>query len=455
MTAMDDDAPARGTRGDRYPRLRLFAEHQVDRNVALMGPPSDEPWPEIEGCLTALCTARSGSTLLCRQLETVYELGTMGELLNPEKLKRRSAQQIVAARQEPWFAFKCSLPGVVCAEWSGFLDAYLRKTVFVRLVRKDIIAQCVSHAKAVQTGQWHSHKERSREPVYDAKALAASITRLAVGVEQLRHYAESTGRPHHLLVYEDVAAGGLSAVKSVGDTLGLPLRKGFGDEELLRPIERMGDAVNDEWKSRFLKEMSPSVGRVVDDYVASIEGGGPANWAEFAGPNPAILRKAVGQDRKLEAVLARFPEDVSSLARTAVEMLRTRYPTATCALDEGKRKLSIRFGPDGRTSNAIFIVAVYEQKSKIFFSNGSTLEDPDKILKGKNGKSYFTITQPRDFERESVIALLEQAVSKAAKPLPKKGRGLLIIKSEATRKTWLDIGKPQPRGGGEQADPAH
>jgi LPS sulfotransferase NodH len=422
---------------DRFPRLKAMSVGRIENCRQAVGTPDPRPWPEIEGCLTALCTARSGSTLLCRQLETAFVLGEMGEDLNPKNFKKRSAQAIVAARGQPWFAYKCSPTGLICAELSGFAEAYLHKTVYIRLLRRDIIAQAVSRAKASQTGQWHSHNKPTQEPVYDAQRIATSVRTLVVGVEQLRAYAESTGRPHAIIIYEDIAAGGVAAVKAAGDRLGLPQRDLGSDGELLRPVEKMGDEVNDEWKERFLKEMSVSVGRIVEDYTTSVERGTPARWATSeSGPNRDLLKKKKGGAKHLEALLARCPAEAATLGRAAVETLRTRFPTGTCFFidNEEKNKLMIRFGAEPGAQNAIFKIEIYGSGSvKMFLEGDQPFNDPNKILKGAAGKNGFPVKDVSILDWEPVCALLDQAVRQARTPLPQSGGGRMIRKSKTAK----------------------
>ncbi len=256
---------------DENPRLKMFPASRVERCRKELAPLDTAPWPEIDGCLTALFTARSGSTLLCRQLETLFEVGEMGEKLNLAKLKKRSAQTAIAARKEAWFSFKCGVPALIGAELLGFFDAYLHKTVFVHLVRRDIVAQAVSRAKAAQTGQWHADRKTPGNPVYDAARIAASVMSIAAQLEQMKLYVESIGRPHTRVLYEDIATNGLSAAKTAGELLGLPKRELENEGELLRPVEKMGDAVNDAWKERFLDDIDASTARIVEDYIAAVD----------------------------------------------------------------------------------------------------------------------------------------------------------------------------------------
>jgi len=417
------------------PRLKMFPAANIAKFRKTLGPPDPAPWPHIDGCLIALCTARSGSTLLCRQLETLFALGQMGENLNPPKLKKRTAQEVVDALKGPWFALKCSATGLLCAEATGFIDAYLHKTAFVRLVRRDIIAQAVSHARASQTGQWHSHNKPSQEPVYDANRIADSVRSLSFWVEQLRHYAEGTGRPHTLLVYEDIAAG-LSAARAAGDLLGLPKRP-EDDDELFRPIEKMGDAINDEWTDRFVREMDSSVGKVVEGYMAAIELGAAPRWAATDNvPHHKVRKNEMRRESQFDAVLARFPEALGSLAWAAVDALRSSFPTGNCIVidDDDKDRLTIRFGARRGGPNAIFTLKASSGKVTIFFEGDNQITDAGAILREKNGRRYLNVKDPSDFAGNAVSDLLRQAVSGAHTPLAESGHGRIFIQSEIKKK---------------------
>jgi len=200
----------------------------------------------------------------------------------------------------------------------------------------DIIAQAVSRARATQTGQWHSHNKPSQDPVYEADGIAISVRSIAIQVEQMRRFAEVTGRPHTQLLYEDIAKNGLSAAQAAGDILGAPRRKSQDDSELLRPIEKMGDAINDEWKERFLKEMDASVREVVEAYIAAIDHGTPPPWTTSEeGSRPKIQKTQIERGSEFDAVLAKFPDETAALVRSAVDTRRASFPTGACLiLDE-------------------------------------------------------------------------------------------------------------------------
>jgi hypothetical protein len=252
----------------------------------------------------------------------------------------------------------------------------------------------------------------------------------------MRHYVEITGRPHTMLVYEDRVSQGIGAVKAIGDVLQLPGRRLADDVgELRRPIEKMGDAVNDEWKERFLKEMSASVGAIIDDYVASVDGRTSASWAAPEGPRPGTLKRALRDDGHLDGVLAKFPEETASLARASIDTLRSSFPTATCHVTEnekdGRNKLTVRLGAERGISSPIFTVIVDPDKVKIYFEGDGPLDDADRVLRGAKGKKYLWVTSVSSLERSDVSQLFEQAVRQSRTPLPLSGRGGLIIGSKS------------------------
>jgi LPS sulfotransferase NodH len=255
----------------RWPRLEAFSHFQVEEIHARLGALPTGAWPRIDGCFVILFTARSGSTFLCRELEHAYDIGRMGEVLNPGQLKGRPVARIVRRRKNAWFAFKAGLQGVIAAELSGFFDVYLKKTQFIQLVRRDIVAQAVSFVKASQTRQWHLTDSVEQEPEYDPAAIGKAVRKLSSGVLDLRRYADLAGRPCITVVYEDFSDDDFTPALAACDALGLPRRVG-GEVVKHRPVERMSDAVNLDWRDRFMACMDTQMRKRIDAYQASLQG---------------------------------------------------------------------------------------------------------------------------------------------------------------------------------------
>ena len=252
------------------PRLAPFLEWQSTSIQDEIGPVSTAPWPAVDGCLIVLFTARSGSTFLTRELEAAFDVGKVSESLNPRKVAKRPPQKKIVKVKGAWFGAKTGIPGVVSGELCGFFDAYLARTVFIRLLRRDIVAQAVSTAKALQTRAWHSNNAPVRQPEYDADLIAKSVLKIDRAVAQLRRYAALSGRPSRPLIYEDFAGGDIAAAIGAAEALGVPRRIAAGGMAP-RPVERAGDAVNDAWIARFLEGVDPSLRDRIDAYTAAID----------------------------------------------------------------------------------------------------------------------------------------------------------------------------------------
>lgn len=160
--------------------------------------------------------------------------------------------------------------GVIAGELYGFTDAYLHKMVFLRLVRRDIVAQAVSTAKAVQTQQWHLFDKPAGRAAYDGEQIAAAVRRIARGVDDLRQYVHLTDRPSRLLIYEDFSGDDFTPALQACNSLGVP-RHLTPEVVAYRPVERMGDETNLEWQARFSEEMDAATKDEIQRYLEDLD----------------------------------------------------------------------------------------------------------------------------------------------------------------------------------------
>jgi hypothetical protein len=250
-------------------RLSMFSSAWVEEIRKEIADAAEASWPTIEACLAVLITARVGSTYLAREMELIFDIGRMGEYLNPLLVKNHAAVQKVSNREDEWFAFKGGPKAVMAAEMFGFFEAYRNKTVFTLLVRRDIVAQAVSMRKAHQTGQWHSYVKKQQEPVYEAAELTSAIQSIVARTAQLRLYAQQSGRPWLMLFYEDFSNGDFTRAMAAFDAFGIPRRKA-GTKIRARPVERVADAINEAWIERYNTEMSPATRDLIAEYHAAL-----------------------------------------------------------------------------------------------------------------------------------------------------------------------------------------
>jgi trehalose 2-sulfotransferase len=131
------------------------------------------------------------------------------------------------------------------------LSARFGRLEFVHLRRRDVVAQAVSWAKALQTHYWHPDeavRPGGRQPHYDEELIG----RLVAAIERFeadwtRWFAAHSIEPHQV-VYEELAADPLRTAHKVLDHLGLDVPR---DQQLVIGHHRQADQVNADWATRF------------------------------------------------------------------------------------------------------------------------------------------------------------------------------------------------------------
>ena len=100
------------------------------------------------------------------ELERRFNIGAIHEALNPPQITafaaRRGLSTPEAALKEAvrerlsasgWFGFKAGARAMALGEHLGLLDQYWTRTTFILLLRRDVVAQAVSIARAKLSGQ--------------------------------------------------------------------------------------------------------------------------------------------------------------------------------------------------------------------------------------------------------------------------------------------------------------
>ena len=133
--------------------------------------------------------------------------------------------------------------------------------------------------------------------------------------------------------------------------------------------------------------------------------------------------------KQLEGFFARFTPEIAKLARAIVKKMRLRIPGATEMVYDNYNALVIGFCADDRASNVINSIAVYPRWVNLFFFEGDTLNDPDKLLQGTgNVVRHIRLLDAGDLDKPAVKALMAQALANADPPLDPSARRKTIIK---------------------------
>jgi len=201
-----------------------------------------------------ICGARrSGTTYLGKLL---WETGVMGkpfEYQLPEcrmKITSRMPKGISywdflkQARTTPngVFGFKEVAPG-------SYLLKNLVPQKVIYMTRKDLAAQTVSLALALNTGAFFSHQSEKRPAEYNFQGLMELSIHLEQVSSDWEDIFEEEGITPLRLVYEDLNQ---DTPEIVADFLGIELKK----KKVTTPkVEKQASELNIEWSNRFRKEL--------------------------------------------------------------------------------------------------------------------------------------------------------------------------------------------------------
>lgn len=140
--------------------------------------------------------------------------------------------------------------------------------------------------------------------------------------------------------------------------------------------------------------------------------------------------KAASPAQQVAGFIAKFEPPVAKLIRGARAKLRKQFPTAFELVYDNYNFLAIGFCTTDRVSDCFVGLAASSKGLLLSFYYGAELPDPGGLLQGRGAQHRFvrvdtvdTLDQPR------VRALILAAAQSADKPLPKTGRGRLIVKS--------------------------
>lgn len=142
------------------------------------------------------------------------------------------------------------------------------------------------------------------------------------------------------------------------------------------------------------------------------------------------LRAAGTDEQQLAGFINKFDSRNAALIRSVRKVLRKRMPSANELIYDNYNFFVIGYCSTERPSDCIVSIAAAANGVGLSFYYGATLPDPHKLLLGSGGQNRFIrIESVTVFKKPEIEALIAAAIAQAAKPLPKVGRGKLIIRS--------------------------
>ena len=144
-------------------------------------------------------------------------------------------------------------------------------------------------------------------------------------------------------------------------------------------------------------------------------------------PTPAAANSPA---RQLNTFLGRFDPAIRRLVREGRAKLRRRLPTAIELIYDNYNAHAIAFASSERGSDVIVSLAVYARGVNLYFIYGVALPDPHHLLLGSGNQGRFVrLESASTLDRREVDDLLTAAIEEAETPLPRSGRGRIVIKS--------------------------
>jgi hypothetical protein len=138
---------------------------------------------------------------------------------------------------------------------------------------------------------------------------------------------------------------------------------------------------------------------------------------------------AVTPAAQLAGFIAKFEPEIAQRIRAVRSALRKRFPTANEIVYDNYNFFVIGFSPTERPSDTIVSLAANARGVGLSFYHGATLPDPERILQGEGSQNRFIrLADAATLDRPEVARLIDAAVAQA-KPLPRSGRGRLIVRS--------------------------
>ncbi len=224
-------------------------------------------YPDTAAPLRSILLAseeRTGSEYLCQLIGATGRLGRPSEYLNTYWMRRFiadypddvGAQMTIAHRAgttaNRCFAMKAHAVHMDRLLTGGSVTAAFPDPVFVRLHRRDVVAQAVSLYRARYSNRYHAHVVAEREIEFDGEAIRQALIELVRAKARWQVYLARNAIAPLTIAYEDLAADPFAAVREIARRLGETIDARA--VELASPLRVQHDAVSVVWKQRFLDE---------------------------------------------------------------------------------------------------------------------------------------------------------------------------------------------------------
>ncbi len=144
----------------------------------------------------------------------------------------------------------------------------------------------------------------------------------------------------------------------------------------------------------------------------------------------AAPKTAATNEKQLAGFIAKFDAKNAALIRSVRKALRKQLPSANELVYDNYNFFVIGYCSTERPSDCIVSIAAAANGVGLSFYYGATLPDPHKLLLGSGSQNRFLrLESAATLARPGVEELIAAAVAQGETPLPRSGKGKLIIRS--------------------------
>jgi hypothetical protein len=137
-----------------------------------------------------------------------------------------------------------------------------------------------------------------------------------------------------------------------------------------------------------------------------------------------------GPEAQLKSFNDRFDPAHRKFIRSIRAALRKRFPTANELAYDYTSFFVIGYSPTDKGIDAPLSIAARADRVELYFNHGPQLPDPKKLLRGSGKQTRFIqLESARQLSDPDVKAFIAGALKLSSVPLPSKGKGRLIIKT--------------------------
>jgi len=145
--------------------------------------------------------------------------------------------------------------------------------------------------------------------------------------------------------------------------------------------------------------------------------------------------KKLTPEAQLRAWIEKLDPKTQKLFRSVRAAMRKRLRAANELAYDYSFALVIGYAPADQGIDSIVAIRASAAGVSLYFSQGPKLPDPKGLLRGSGKQTRFIeLETARQLAHPNVEALIAATIDQARFPLPSKGKGSLIIKSDGAKK---------------------